>query len=63
MPDRDTTDIEEIRTHIEELATHAAALEEQGREADIPAVERNAKRVEDTVAMLEMNIPAELSDK
>lgn len=63
MTDGETPDIEAMRTHIEELAAHAAALEEQGREADIPAVERNAKRIGDTVAMLEMNVPSELSEK
>lgn len=61
MPDSET-DIRELREHIDELAAHATALRECGEQMDVPAVERNAKRVEDTVAMLEMNVPAELEE-
>lgn len=61
MPDNDT-DVRELREHIDELAVHAAALRECGEERDFPAIERNAERIEDTVAMLELNIPVELLD-
>lgn len=60
MPDPNDTEIHALREHIEELSEHAGALREYGEQADFPAVERNAKRIEDTVAMLEMNVPAEL---
>jgi hypothetical protein len=59
MPDSEK-DIRELREHIDELATHAAALRECGEKTEFPAVERNARRIEDTVAMLDMNVPAEL---
>ena len=60
MPD-DT--VHNLREHIDELAAHATALRECGEQAELPAVERNAKRVEDTVAMLEMNVPEELVEE
>lgn len=67
MPDtenpNDNVDVRELREHIDELAAHADALRECGEEAEFPAVERNAKRIEDTVAILDMNLPAELLDE
>jgi hypothetical protein len=65
MPDTEhrTDDIRELREHIDELAAHAAALRECGERENFPAVERNAKRIEDTVAMLDMNVPAELLEE
>lgn len=41
-------DVRELRECIEELAAHAAALREYGEQAGFPAVERNAKHIEDT---------------
>lgn len=59
----DNVEIRELREHIDELADHAAALRECGEQATVPAVERNAKRIEDTVAMLDMNVPSELQEE
>ena len=56
----DNDDIRELSEHIDELAAHAAVLRECGERTNVPAVERNAKRIEDTVAILDMNVPAEL---
>jgi hypothetical protein len=56
-------DAHELREHIDELTAHAAALRECGEQANFPAIERNAKRIEDTVAMLDMNVPAELQEE
>lgn len=63
MPDTDDIDVEELREHIDELAARAAALRECGEQAGFPAVERNAKRIEATVAMLKMNVPPELQEE
>lgn len=63
MPDNTDIDIHELREHIDELATHAAALRKCGEQAKLPAIERNAKRIEDTVATLDMNIPPELREE
>jgi len=56
-------DVHELREHIDELAAHAAALRERGEQEDFPAIERNAKRIEDTVAMLDTNVPSELLEE
>lgn len=63
MPDTHDVTIRELREHIDELTTHAAALRECGEQAEFPAIERNAKRIEDTVAMLDMNVPDELLEE
>jgi hypothetical protein len=63
MPDTTDVDVHELREHIDALAAHAEALQECGEQAEFPAIERNAKRIEDTVAMLEMNVPAELLEE
>jgi hypothetical protein len=66
MPDtenRNDDTVRELREHIDELSAHAAALRECGEQAEFPAIERNAKRIEDTVAMLDMNVPAELLEE
>lgn len=62
MPETDDT-VHELREHIDALATHAAALREYGEQTEFPAIEQNAKRVEDTVAMLDMNVPEELLEE
>lgn len=59
----DDVTVRELREHIDELATHAVALRECGEQAEFPVIERNAKRIEDTVAMLDINIPAELQEE
>jgi hypothetical protein len=63
MPDTNDVDVRELREHIDALAAHAAALRECGEQAELPAIERNAQRIEDTVAMLEMNVPPELLEE
>lgn len=63
MPDTHDVNIRELREHIEELSAHAAALRECGEQAEFPAIERNAKRIEDTVEMLDMNVPEELLEE
>jgi hypothetical protein len=63
MPDTNDVDVRELREHIDALAAHAATLRECGEQAEFPAIERNAKRVEDTVALLDMNVPAELREE
>lgn len=63
MPDTTDVDVRELREHIDALAAHAAALRECGEQAEFPAIEWNAKRIEDTVAMLEMNVPTELLEE
>ena len=55
--------VRELREHIDELAAHAAALREYGEQTNVPAVERNAKRIEAAVAMLDMNVPVELQEE
>lgn len=62
MTETDDT-VYELREHIDALATHTAALRECSEQEEFPAVERNAKRIEDTVAMLDMNVPDELLEE
>lgn len=50
----------EIAAEIERLEGATARLQELGREADLPAVELNAKRVEGVVETLADNVPSEL---
>lgn len=52
-----TPDVEELRERVADLRDAAAALREYGEENDVPAVERNAKRVEGTVNVLEQHVP------
>jgi hypothetical protein len=52
--------LEAIRERIEDLLDAAATVRELGAEHDIPAVERDAKRVEDVAATLDLNVPEEL---
>lgn len=53
----------EIAEEIERLEAATARLRELGEEADLPAVERNAKRVEGVVETLADNVPPELLEE
>lgn len=61
MTDRDL--IREIADEIETLTAAAARLRELGAEADLPAVERNAKRVGGVASTLSDNVPPELTEE
>ena len=50
----------EMAAELETLLAAAERLRELGDEADVPAVERNAKRVADTATTLADNLPPEL---
>jgi hypothetical protein len=63
MSDTNDVDVRKLREHIDALAAHAETLRKCGEQAEFPAIERNAQRIEDTVAMLEMNVPAELREE
>lgn len=62
MTDDDFQDIDpaELRRKIDDLEETAAELRSDGDELGIPAIERNAKRIEDTIAILRQNVPGGL---
>lgn len=47
---------------VEEIAAATADLRTLADEADVPAVERNAARIEAVVGVLRMNVPPELHE-
>lgn len=53
----------EMAEELERLLAAADRLRELGEEADVPAVERNAKRVADTATTLADNLPPELHEQ
>lgn len=55
-------DIQSLRERIEEIDRAAADLRDLGERGGIPAVERNAARIEAVVRILEANVPPELVD-
>lgn len=59
----DVEDLADARERIEQLRDAAAALEAFGEREDVPAIERNAARIDDVAAMLAMNVPPELVDE
>lgn len=61
MTDREQ--LREIAAEIETLTAAAARLQELGEEADLPAVERNAKRVEGVATTLSDNVPPEVTEE
>ncbi|MFC6726453.1 hypothetical protein ACFQE1_19205 [Halobium palmae] len=61
--DDETPDIDELRERVADLRDAAAALREYGEDNEIPAVERNAKRVEGTVSVLEQHVPEPLDEE
>ena len=60
MTDRELTDgeLREIREQIETIEDATERLAELG--ADVPAVERNAVRIRDTLGVLDAAVPPEL---
>lgn len=60
-PDR--AELRELAARVDRLAETAAELRELGEEHEIPAVERNARRVEDVVEVLKQNVPEELIEE
>lgn len=61
MPDDDR--FAEIAAEIEELSRAAEQLRKLGVDHDLPAVEKNAERVEGVAAALEDNVPPELYEE
>lgn len=62
MSETPNEEIERIVQKIQDLGEAADDLRELGRENNIPAVERNAKRVQSVVEILEADIPQELTE-
>lgn len=60
-PDRDA--LRELAARIDRLAETTEELRDLGEEHGIPAVERNAKRIEGVVEALERNVPEELIEE
>jgi hypothetical protein len=61
MTDRDV--YAEMADELERLLAAAERLRELGEAADVPAVERNAKRIEGTAETLSDNLPPELTEE
>lgn len=61
MTDRDL--YREMAAEIEKLNDAVARLRELGEEGDLPAIERNAKRIEGTAETLSDNLPPELTEE
>ena len=53
-------DIEELHRLVADLDEATTALREYGDENDIPAIERNAKRIQGTVGIVRQNVPGGL---
>lgn len=60
---RDSETYAEIAAEIDRLTEAAARLQELGDDADLPAIERNAKRVEGVATTLADNVPRELTEE
>ena len=52
----------EIEAEIEKLNDAVGRLRELGEEVGMPAIERNAKRIEGTAETLSDNLPPELTE-
>lgn len=63
QPDPEEVPLSELADRIEGLRETAAELRELGEAHGIPAVERNAKRIEAVVEVLEGNVPEELVEE
>lgn len=61
MTDRDV--YREMAAEIEKLNDAVTRLQELGEEAEMPAIERNAKRVEGVATTLSDNLPPELTEE
>ena len=56
-------DLEAIATELERIRESADRLRELGEESDLPAVERNAIRLQGTLRMLEAQFPPEIHEE
>lgn len=61
MPDAD--EYAEMAALVEELDAASAELRAIAADADVPAVERNAARVQAAVRVLSLNLPPELREE
>lgn len=61
MTDRDV--YREMADELETLLTATERLRALGEEADVPAIERNAKRIEGVATTLSDNLPPELTEE
>lgn len=61
MTDRDV--YREMAAEMERLNEAAARLRELGEAAGMPAIERNAERIEGTAETLAANLPPELTEE
>ncbi len=61
--DRDAETYAEIAEEIDRLMEAVARLQELGADADLPAIERNAKRLEGSAQALVDNFPRELLEE
>jgi len=55
-------DVATMRRLVTELAETTATLRDLGDRADLPAVERNAARLEGVIEQLDRNLPPELDE-
>ena len=60
MSNTNRPDADELARYVEELDAAATALREYGADHDLPAIERNAKRIQGTVAIIRQNVPGGL---
>lgn len=61
MPDADA--LTEMRELVDELAETTAALRQLGDREAVPAVERNAARLQGVIEQLDRNLPPELTEE
>lgn len=61
MPKNDPS-IEELQELVDDLETALTNVRTYGAEQNIPAIERNAKRMEGTLDMVKQNVPGGLTD-
>lgn len=63
LSESDEAALAELADRIERLAETTEELRELGEAYEIPAVERNAKRIEAVVEVLEQHVPRELLEE
>jgi len=56
-------DVQELATYVDDLDAAATTLREYGIDHDLPAIERNAKRVQGTVEIIRQNVPGGLTER
>jgi len=61
MTDPET--VEEMREQVDRIADATDRLRELGDDEGFPAVEKNAERIEGVLAMLDANLPPELTEE